>query len=344
MASIEKRLNKALLKKASVWGTEVDGNVAGTGILALNAGAPKLAIAMIEDESYGAFESDLTVGNFGPADFGLDFDFRYDGLENILLAMLLGTAGTPTQLSGAAWKHTLVLKESVSGLFVTYAVEKGSLLHIVPTAKVLKGAFSMSNGLIKASFNLRGNKLVDTSSILTSMSAVTVPTNKHHRAKFNQAVFWMDAQTAGDALDATNLVSPKSFSLEIERKVDAEHVAGSSYIVEPRENDKPSVKLMMEFPRMDTGNAAYFAEWSAATEKKLLLTITGPLIASTYYYTLQFVFPRLIIEDVEYADSKIIPAKISLRGVTADTAPTGMTETNPVTVYLTNTRVTDLLA
>jgi hypothetical protein len=456
MADIEKRLNKAAVKKATSWGTAVDTDAAGMGFLPLNPGAPKAAVQMIEDESYGAFETNLDVGLINPTDFSLDFDYRWDGRENLLLAMLMGTAGLPgmyfivsaannkldfgeggSQIeatlsngtytaaalcaeikakldasvgaltytvthdattrkftisaggnfelkwfsgtskatdcstllgysdaaddTGAAtytsdvagvgialnYLHSLVLLNKAFGIFGTYATEKGTKIHTVPTFKVLKGSFSVNAGLIKAAFNLRGIKVVDDSALPVAFTSTTVDGNTHARAKFTQAVFQMNAQTGLDFDGGgADIIRPKSFTLEIERKMDSEHVAGVQTIVEPVENDKPSVKLTMEFPRMDTANAAYFAEWIAATEKKADLIITGPAIEGGYNYYLKFQFPRLIIEDVEYADSKIIPAKIVLRGVTADSpGPTGMTGlTLPVYVGLMNGRSADYLA
>jgi len=178
--------------------------------------------------------------------------------------------------------------------------------------------------------------------VVTSMSSLTYPAIRN-RAKFLQAVFRMNDQT-GAALDSTYVIKPKSFTLEPDRKMDSEHAAGSATIVEPRENGKPSVKLTMEFPRIDAVNELYFADWIAKTEKKLDLTITGPVIAGTHAYLLKYELPRLTIEDVEYADSNIIPAKIVMRSVVADSAPTGMTVTNPLTGTLINTRSTSLLA
>jgi len=452
MADIEKRLNKAAVKKATAWGTAVDTDAAGMGFLPLNPGAPKAAVQMMEDESYGAFETNLDVGTINPSDFGLDFDYRWDGRENLLLAMLMGTAGLPgmyfivsaannkldfgeggsqievtlsngtytaTALcaeikakldasvgaltytvthdattrkftisaggtfelkwfsgtskatdcstllgysdaaddTGAAtytsdvagvgialnYLHSLVLLNKTFGIFGTYATEKGAKIHTVPTFKVLKGSFSVNAGLIKSSFNLRGVKVVDDSALPAAFTSTTVDGNTHARAKFTQAVFRMNARTGDDFVDG-DIVRPKSFALEIERKMDSEHVAGVQTIVEPVENDKPSVKLTMEFPRMDTVNAAYFADWIAATEKKADLTITGPAVEGAYNYYLKFQFPRLIIEDVEYADSKIIPAKIVLRGVTADSAPSGMTGVLPISISLMNGRSADYLA
>lgn len=346
MGDIEKRLNKAAVKVGAVWGTEVNAGAAGCGILPLNAGAPKAAVQMIEDESYGAFESNLDVGNINPSDFGLDFDYRWDGLENVLLAMLMGTAAAPVpQTSPTAILHALSLKNSVVGIFGTYATEKGTKIHVVPSFKVLKGTFSLNAGLIKAAFNLRGDRLIDDSAIVTSMAALTYPVNAHLRAKYSQAVFRMNLQSGAALAAPTDIIKPKDFTLDVERKMDSEHTSGSTTIIESVENDKPSIKLTMNFPRMDAVNVAYFAAWTAATEKKLDLVVTGPIIATTFAYYLKFQIPRLIIEDVEYADSKIIPAKIVLRAVVADTAPAGMTGlTLPVYVDIMNTRTTNLLA
>jgi hypothetical protein len=345
MGDIEARLSKTAIKKGADWDTEVDVNAAGNGIYLLNPGAPKLNVAMLEDESATAFEKNLDVGNINPTEFSMDFDYRWDGLENMLLAMLMGVSPAPAQQeSTAAYLHSLSLANSAAGIFGTYATEKNAKIHVVPSFKVMKAAYSFNNGLIKASFNVRGSRLIDDSAIITAMTAVTYPANAHHRAKAYQAVHRMNVQGGAD-FGVDDVLKPKAFTLEIERSFDSEHVGGSQVIVEPRENGKPKVKLTMEFPRMDTVNAAWFEAWTAAAEQKADITITGPLIASTFYYYKKFQFPRLVIEDVEYADSKIIPAKIVLRGLEADAAPTGMTGlTLPAYAEIMNTRSTSLLA
>jgi hypothetical protein len=127
--------------------------------------------------------------------------------------------------------------------------------------------------------------------------------------------------------------------------MEQDHQAGSRVTNEPYDSDKPKVKLTLELPRMDTANDDYFADWTAGTEKKADITTTGAVISGAYAYYLKHQFPRLVIEDVEYADSKIIPCKIVLRGLEADAAPTGMTGiTNPIASTLMNTRVAGLLA
>lgn len=350
MGDIEKRLNKAAIKVGTTWGTEVNAGAGGRGILPLNAGAPKGSIQMLEDESDSAFDVNLDVGNFMASDFNLDFDYHWDGLENQLLALLMGVDTAPAVQGGtAAILHTITLKNSVVGLFATYAVEKGTKIHICPSVKVMKLSLSGSGGLLKASFGLRADQLIDASATLPSMAAVTVPANAHYRAKFNQTVIRMNDHTwagGGTGLASpTHVIKPKSFSLEIERKMDSEHTTGSQAFIEPIETDKPTVKLTMEFPRMDAVNELYFADWIAGTNKKADIVITGPHAegSNTYHYVLNIQLPRLIVEDVEYAESKVIPSKIVLRGAISDIAQTGLTGTLPIGIFLTNTIAASLI-
>ncbi len=247
--------------------------------------------------------------------------------------------------TGTAYQHTLTVKDSTSGIFYTYAVEKGAKIHVVPSFKPQKATLGLNAGLIKLSINNRGTKVVDNSAVVTAFSSVTYPAiHNTTRAKYHQAVFRMNAQSGG-ALGASDVVKPKSFSLEFDRKLDSEHTSGSATIMEPLENGKPTVKITLEFPRMDTTNDDYFLAWTAQTEQKLDLTITGPVITGTHTYQLKFEFPRLIIEEVEYADSGIIPCKIVLRAVVADSAPTGMSiYLTPMGGTLINTRATSLIA
>jgi hypothetical protein len=228
------------------------------------------------------------------------------------------------------------------GIFGTYATAKHTKIHIVPSFKVLKAVFSMSKGLVKSVFSLRGNKVIDTSSIISAMSAVTYP-DIGNRVKF-QGVFRMNSQS-GDALDAEDAIGVKGFSLEPERKMDSEITNEAAHIIEPRENGKPSVKLTLDFARMDDANAAYFANWIAEAEKKADITFTGATIDGVFYRYLKFEFPRLKIEDVDYPDGNIIPAKMVLRGLVAAEAPEGMSGiTDPIHITLQNAQTADYLA
>jgi len=344
MADIEKRLNKAAFKKAVDWGTEINANAALCGIYPLNAGVPILKIPPLEDEAaISAFEHDIDQGDYSAVDFSLDFDLRFDTLGT-LIAMVMGTAGAPVQQEATtAYLHKLQMANSISGIFGTYATEKLDKIHVVPSVKPHKLTFNIAGGIIKLSIGCRGDRVIDDSAIITGMSSITWA-DKHNRVLGRQGVFHLNAQTGADFAEG-DLIHPKSLLLEIERKVDAPYAAGSQYIVEPREPDKPTVKLTLEFNRMDAANKVYFADWKAGTEKKANMIFTGGLIETTYYYYFKFQFPRLKIEDAEYPDANIIPAKLVLRALEADTAPTGMTGiTKPVQIDIMNKRTTDMLA
>jgi hypothetical protein len=330
--AIERRLTKAAVAKASAWGSVADLNRPNTGILPTNAGAIKPAYQVVEDETYGAFEKYLDTTFQNAVDFTLDFDYRFDGLENFLMALLFGIDSV-TDNGDGSFTHKLSLADRETG-FVSYAVEKGSKFHCVPSAKVTKVTLSVNNGLVKMSVALRGN-LVDDTTIVT-LEASTVPGSPKYKAKFANARFRLNSQ-AGAALGDDDIVHPNNYTLEFERKPDAEHVAGLFGIIEPLETDKPQIKLTLEFPRMDAINAAYFKDWSDGNEKKADIVFPGPTIPGTSRtYQLKFDLPRLAIEDVEFADSKIIPAKVVLRALEAETAPLGMTgETKPIYAELT---------
>jgi hypothetical protein len=342
MADIEKRLNKAAFLQAEDWGTEIDVNVLLSGIYPLNAGAPILKIPPLEDEAaISAFEHDLDHGDYGAVDFNLDFDLRYETLGT-LIAMVMGLADIGTKQGAGTYLHTIEMADSIFGLFGTYATEKLDKIHVVPSVKPHKLTFTIAGGVVKLTVACRGDKVIDDSGIIEAMDDITWA-DKHNRVLGRQGIFHLNEQT-GEDFDDDDLIRPKSLVLEIERKVDAAYAAGSQYIVEPRETDKPTVKLTLEFNRMDEANKTYFADWKAENEKKANIIFTGGEIETDLYYYFKFQFPRLKIEDIEYPDANIIPAKLVLRALEADEDPEGMTGiTKPVQIDIQNERTTKYL-
>jgi len=243
-----------------------------------------------------------------------------------------------------AYQHTLTAADDIDGIFGTYATEKGTKVFVVPSWKPFKFSLTVDSGMIKLSINGRGDQVINDSAVVTDLDSVTYPDDTTAaRAKLSQAVFRMNDQT-GDALDSDDTINPKTFNLEYERPMENEHVASSATIPEPRGNGKPKCKLSMEFRRVDAVNELYFADWDAATEKKLDLNITGPVIIGTHAYLLQFVLPRLILEKVDMPDGEVIPIKIDARAVVAESAPTGMTVyLTPIGGTVINTRSTALI-
>jgi len=150
---------------------------------------------------------------------------------------------------------------------------------------------------------------------------------------------------SGSAFADGDKIKVKSLTIEIERTPEGgAHESGELTIIETLEEGKATVKITLEFNRMDDVNKAYFADWVAGNEKKLDIVFTGAEIASPYDYYFKFELPRLVIEDVDYPDENIIPAKIVLRGLEADAAPYGMTGiTKPVRLSIMNKRTNDML-
>jgi hypothetical protein len=247
-------------------------------------------------------------------------------------------------VGSGAYKHTLSMADTTDGIFFGYGVEKGTKIHVVPSLKPMKFSLTVNSGMLKLSVSCRGTKVIDNSSVVTAMSSVTYPAiHNTTRAKFGQTVFWMNAQ-GGAALQSSDAIKPKNFTLELDRKMDSEHAAGSYTIMESRSNGKPTVKLTQEIAHLDAVNELYFAAWVADSEYKETITVTGPVIVGTHTYSIAFTLPRMQFEDVEFSDSQIIPCKIVHRGVVADSAPTGMTGiTKPLTCVIVNTRATSLL-
>ena len=346
MSEIEKRLIKTAIKKAATWGTEIDVNAAGTLIAPFNAGAIKMSSTFAEEENVqSAFQDDLDLLQVGPVDFPLDFHWRYEGLENLLLALLFGTAGIPTQQgTTTAYLHTFQLANKIPG-FYTYATEKLDKFHVIRSAKPYKASFTFDGGRVKLSISNKGDKLIDDSATITSLANATIA-DKFNRVLSKQGLFRMNTQTGAALASPTDDIKVKNFTLDIERVLEGgSFTADSLTCLELLETAKLSLKLTLEFVRMDATNELYFANWLAEAEKKADITFTGALIETPYYYKALFQFPRLKVEDVEYSDEGIIPAKITLRGLEASSAPTGMTGiTKPVQLELINKRITDYLS
>ena len=149
---------------------------------------------------------------------------------------------------------------------------------------------------------------------------------------------------SGGALSAeSDFPNISDVNIEFTRTLDGVVAAGADEIIEPLESGMPTVKVSLNFARMDADNDDFFQEFDAQTLKKMYVLFQGALIEDTSYYELLFEFPRLRISDVEYPDDDIIPARMELTAEEADTAPTGMTAVRP-NLQIVNEKTGDYLA
>lgn len=333
------------VKKATTWNTAVACG-ALNGILILKEGV-KGGPAYEPDDSLQTWPK---VGDLGAKSYQGDITaaMRYRGLD-LLLALAMGTAGSPAQQGGTtAYLHTLQLATSTEGKFCTLAIDKGHSVWEYAGCKIagftLRGEAGKPLELVAHVIcsDLARNTTAGTNNN-TTMASVTIP-DTQRRVHFRQGVWWINAQ--GDAaLDADDAIYPNKFELVFKRKLSTDPVAASDVIQEPLEDGKPEVRLTLAFPKYTADT--YLDAFVNETYQKLQVKFTGGLISGAYYYGLNFYFANLKCVNAEAAvdgAGKIIhPLEFDCLG--CDSAPTGMTGlTVPFKAEIQNLLTTDILA
>ena len=337
---------KAAFKKASTWGTAVA--VADADALLFTSEKITRSREHLPDESAGqAFHADADQGLITCAG-DLSAYLRYQTLE-VLLAMAMGTAGSPAQQGGtSAYLHELRLADDTDGLFGTLAFYKGISAHEYAGCKV--DGFSLSGEAgqpLVVSFNLVCDDLaVNTTSgtnTAAGLAALTAPA-PGNRVLFRQGQFLINDQS-GDALDSGDAVQPSRFSLTFRRNLVGDHLAGGNdKIAEPTCAAFPEISLSLEFPTYTADT--YITDLGADTRKKMKITFTGSEIESPYNYQLEILIPHLVLTNAEAAVDKAgkIAHPITASCLAAQSAPTGMTGiTQPFAINFMNARTTDAL-
>jgi len=338
-------------KSAQTWGTAEALGATDEVLLNGNSGLQPPTFPIIPtNESDQAFVKEADFGNQGPVEIAAPIDMRYEmGAAGRILAQIFGTAGVPTDLTGAH-KHTFQWKTDISALFGTWAEERAGKIFEVASAKPYKAEFSFADALLKAVLSMRGDSCIDNSAVntLTQMDALTIPAEPflNTRVRFKQGVVKMNAESGADVTAETAL-QVNDLTISFERPIDGGiHAVGSEKIIEPMEegqsgHDLISVKL--SFPRMNAVNAAFFQTFTAETEQKMLIQFTGALITGALYYDIKFYFPRLRIKAPTYDAEEIVKGGLELIAEEAAAAPTGMTYAVPY-MEIVNLQTTDYLA
>ena len=350
--SPQSRLHARGAKKGATWGTAV---ALGAGdeikIVGSSGLQPPVFPIIPAKESNTPFIKTGHLGLQDPVDFSPSSIMRYDnGRLNTLLAMVFGTAGTPTKVSTSlAYKHVFQWADDIAGLFATWAEERAGKIYEVPSAKVFKVEFGFTDGELRITLSMRGDTCKEDSAVntATQIDALTIPASLlGTEITFKQAVVKMNAESGGD-VSGENALILEDFSMAFERPVEGGiHVAGSDTIIEPEVEDldgHEAISVKLSFPRMTSLNAAFFATFKAETTQKLLIQFTGALIEETYYNTLAFFYPRLRMKAPTYDAEAIVKAGLELIAEEAGSNPTGMDHARPY-IEITNTETTDYLA
>lgn len=325
------------------WGT-AETLVAASGILIEgDGGISRKQPYMPAKEADTPFVLEGDLGNIEPVDFSIPFTLRHDpGALGVLIAQLFGTAGLPVNQGPATELHTFQWAEKNTGQFSTIAIERVSKLLEIASVKPHMLDLSIADGFIKGAIGLRGDNVVIVGATNTDseMGALTYK-DRGNRMKFSGMIVDMNDQSEGDAKDETDL-EVSDLAIHYERPMDSPHKAGSNSIIEPMENGPSIITVKLTFPRMNSVNNEYFADFIAETEKKIRIIITGDLIEAAHYRYLRMFFPRMRIIELDYPFDDIVPATITLQAEEATAAPTGMGYKVPYWVMM-NTTSTDYL-
>jgi hypothetical protein len=342
-----KRLLAVGFKKAVTWGTAVALG-AGYGLPVESLGGFNRVqdyISAKESDSPMVRSSMLDV--IKPVDATYGVQMLYDpGMIGTMLALLMGTAGAPTQQGAtAAYLHTLQLADSIFGKFGTLAAEFPSIIWEAAAVKPLEFSLKATDkGFMGAEFKLRGNTIIDNSAVntATQMDALTY-VDRVTRVLFRHNTVYMNDQTAGDAT-GTAAWNVNGIEIDFKRQgFDEPRGANSISILEPIEGAQPDIRLKLSFPRFDSVNAVLEDKAIADTYQKAVIVFTGPLIASSYYYFIKFFFPnlRMLVPTGTWSD--IVKHGVELVAEECSAAPTGMSYTRPY-IQIENKQTTDYLA
>lgn len=270
--------------------------------------------------------------NIPPQDIVLPVRMRYEwGALGRIIALLFGTAGGPSQVEGTAYKSTLSWKEDNAGLFGTYAEERPNKIFEAASAKPQKLELNFADGKLMAALTLRCDSCIDDSSTndYTQMDALTLPSNIYDNGivpMFSQAAVKINAQAGGDPVVNETALILDDFNVVYERPLEAgKHPAGSETIIEPIQEGISGMgtEVTLSFPRMDTIDDDYFAEFAAGTLKKMLIMFTGPTCSGSTTYSLGLYFPQMRITEVVYPSEAIVKAGMTLRSEAPGSTPTG---------------------
>lgn len=341
----------AAFKKYNVWRTVSGAPGAGDGLLLRNLGGqPRNPDYYKSDEVGLAFIQRADKGGVKAITEDLTAYLRYEGLD-VLLALAMGIAGTPTSAGSGAYYNTYAmatrLDDLFGSLFVKHTLASGTDKTWEYTSTKIHG-FSITSKAgqpVEITFHRVSNDCVIDSAV--SMASVTVP-SLSNRVMGQEAVVRMNAQSGSALASPTDVIQPSEWTLTYKRPVDDAHVMdGDATIIEPVENGFPELTLQMTFPRYNTTNHAFFTALGADTRQKCDIVFTGALIGGSNYYTFRLRFPHLnLTQGAAPKDGAgIVPVNLTFDVLGAVTAPSGMTSlTKPMDLYVQNTRSTDPLA
>jgi hypothetical protein len=304
------------------------------GMYFQNDGGIKNNPNIVEDDAFGqTFLKQSDVGNITPPSPQLAAVARYDDFSYIWDALAMGSPAAVTissSVSGqvTSWKHQMDLAANLDGLGLTIAMDKVLYVEELTSAKVHGFTFEDgTNGMMRESWKVTGSTttIISSTNINSTVAGATFPSLGNRTMK-RQGVFRMNAH-GGGSLVAADAVAAESIKFTYERPVDAPHVFGQSYVIEPADNGFPTFEIEVTYPRMNTTSANSLQNGlTNATGWKADWTFTGANINSADTYKKLYQFPYIQVVDFEapVSGANQVKPKAVFRCRLADSAPTGM--------------------
>lgn len=332
-------------KKATTWRTAVAlGALDGLLVRSESLGAK--APEFVDDDSLGQADPLYSIKTFESQGGSLTGILRYD-MWDLMIACALGTAGTPSNEEGSAYSNSFTVAASIADIFGTFASKKSGTTHSiweVPSCMITGFTIRGEVGqLCEITCNIMGNKVQTESAINTDLSSVTYRDRGNQARMDSRTRIYMNSQS-GAALGESDSIYPLNFEITYNRPFRQNREAGFDDASQPVQDGFADAMVRFNFDKynLDTFTDAITDE----ADQKILILLEGSIISGSTRYKIQFDFPRVSLRSVDapVGGPGTIPHNVEgrLLGVTA--APTGMTATGPLGVYVINTRSVSPLA
>jgi hypothetical protein len=342
----ERRETIAAYKKATEWGTEVTLNSAEKELLITNPiDCISKTVEFTDIETSGrVFYEESDPGKI-KCDLSPKVYLRYnDPATHTILAQIIGSQSTPSTISTLAYTSDYLLTDNIESKFGTFAVDKVTKVHVVPSAKWTGLTFTAQAGVpVELNFKGIGSDEIINSTVNTTLDSVT-SSDSSNRMQLKDADIKVNDETSA-TLGSGDSISVTSFSFDFDRPHTSDFEnSGSNTISEPLGDGYPKAKVKLEFRKYSSDEAQYYSDWVTGTTKKMEVTFEGATIEGSAKYQFKMIFPRLRVKEVKTSGSNNIVTSVSMDCEAPTAAPSGMAGlTKPFKITVINTQSDSLL-
>jgi hypothetical protein len=252
-----------------------------------------------------------------------------------------------------AYSHSLTHSETWNQKFGTLAqqFQVGSVMeHASCAVTGLKATYSDPPNYGKLAFELlaNGRKTTGTTNTYSSLETCTLA-DTERLVVDRDDTFQINLQTDG-ALTTTHNLAVTNIEISYEKPQEhSREIRGTAGNGIPTPSGSPPFAATISFDLKRTTDITFFTGYTAGTEWKATLTVTGATIGGGVSKRIKRHFPRLkLVTDVDYglATAAVNPMKVTLKCLvvpSSSSIPAGMFDRYPH-VEIVNTRTTSLLA